>query len=256
MKKIGRNEPCPCGSGKKYKSCHLGREDKLYLIETKKMKEEVAEKITSLPEVTYGRSREMADDINIKELTCDTQFTGIKFIDFISYVALESFDKGNLGDKHHKCAGLIVNPKKTEDKDSNNIYIAITPNIHDSSLIHELAHVLDFLGGSGLLPGSTFQMGLETGIPIDHLDHTREFGNWLDGLKDRFNVELDAEDKIISYLNEHKLLLETSLIKSRDDSKLIAHSKKMMAFLIDHKVEIDELIKDRIGYQGKHTSPK
>ncbi|GAI73236.1 unnamed protein product, partial [marine sediment metagenome] len=65
-----------------------------------------------------------------------------------------------------------------------------------------------------------------------------------------------AEDKIISYLNEHKLLLETSLIKSRDDSKLIAHSKKMIAFLIDHKAEIDELIKDRIGYQGKHTPPK
>jgi len=21
-KKIGRNEPCPCGSGKKYKNCH------------------------------------------------------------------------------------------------------------------------------------------------------------------------------------------------------------------------------------------
>jgi len=24
-KKIGRNDPCPCGSGKKYKNCH-GRE--------------------------------------------------------------------------------------------------------------------------------------------------------------------------------------------------------------------------------------
>jgi len=24
-KKIGRNDPCPCGSGKKYKNCHLGQ---------------------------------------------------------------------------------------------------------------------------------------------------------------------------------------------------------------------------------------
>lgn len=24
LKKIGRNEPCPCGSGRKYKHCHLG----------------------------------------------------------------------------------------------------------------------------------------------------------------------------------------------------------------------------------------
>jgi len=25
--KIGRNDPCPCGSGKKYKKCHLNRKD-------------------------------------------------------------------------------------------------------------------------------------------------------------------------------------------------------------------------------------
>jgi hypothetical protein len=25
-KKAGRNDPCPCGSGKKYKSCHWGQE--------------------------------------------------------------------------------------------------------------------------------------------------------------------------------------------------------------------------------------
>jgi hypothetical protein len=26
--KIGRNDPCPCGSGKKYKNCHYGKEIK------------------------------------------------------------------------------------------------------------------------------------------------------------------------------------------------------------------------------------
>jgi hypothetical protein len=26
-KKIGRNEPCPCGSGKKYKKCCMGKND-------------------------------------------------------------------------------------------------------------------------------------------------------------------------------------------------------------------------------------
>jgi hypothetical protein len=25
MSKVGRNEPCPCGSGKKYKACCLGK---------------------------------------------------------------------------------------------------------------------------------------------------------------------------------------------------------------------------------------
>jgi preprotein translocase subunit SecA len=27
MPKVGRNDPCPCGSGKKYKHCHL-RQDR------------------------------------------------------------------------------------------------------------------------------------------------------------------------------------------------------------------------------------
>jgi len=26
MEKVGRNDPCPCGSGKKYKNCHWGKE--------------------------------------------------------------------------------------------------------------------------------------------------------------------------------------------------------------------------------------
>ena len=26
MEKVGRNDPCPCGSGKKYKSCHMNAE--------------------------------------------------------------------------------------------------------------------------------------------------------------------------------------------------------------------------------------
>ncbi len=27
MAKTGRNEPCPCGSGKKYKVCHMGKQE-------------------------------------------------------------------------------------------------------------------------------------------------------------------------------------------------------------------------------------
>ena len=29
MQKIGRNDPCWCGSGKKYKDCHMELEEKL-----------------------------------------------------------------------------------------------------------------------------------------------------------------------------------------------------------------------------------
>ena len=247
-KKIGRNEPCPCGSGKKFKNCHLGREEELFFIQTEMMKKEVAQKITALPEADYGRAKEIAEALNIQELTGNTDITGIKFVDFNEYVALESFGKGNLEEKHYECGGLIVNPMKTEDIDTKNIYIAITPNINDSSLIHELAHVLDFLGGSGLLPGSTFQISLKTGIPMEHLDHLKEFADWLDYLKNRFHIELDAEDRIISYLNEHHMLIGVSLLKKQDIKGLASQSKKMLDFLMAHKAEINGLIRDRLGY--------
>jgi 3-methyladenine DNA glycosylase AlkC len=45
--RIGRNDPCPCGSGKKYKKCCLGKADDVYysnplnLLETyKKVRKE------------------------------------------------------------------------------------------------------------------------------------------------------------------------------------------------------------------------
>ena len=156
MRKIGRNDPCPCGSGKKFKHCHLGREEELWVLQTDIMKKDIGEKITALPEVNHGRSKRFAQALDMGELIDNPLFSGIKFIDFDAYVALESFDKGNLSPVHRQCGALIVNPEKTRDADSKNIYVAITPNIDDSSLSHELAHVLDFLGGSGLLPGSAF----------------------------------------------------------------------------------------------------
>jgi hypothetical protein len=250
MRRIGRNEMCPCGSGKKFKNCHLGREEELWFIQTDIMEKEIAQRITALPKVDYGRSREFAAALDIKEMTGNSQFLGIKFIDFDAYVKLESFDKRYFKDMHHKCGALIVNPKKAENADAKNIYMAITPDIDDSSLIHELSHVLDFLGGSGLLPGSAFQIGMATRIPMDQLDHLKEYGAWLDFLADRFDVELNAEDTIISYLHRHDMLIESSLLKNKDMDGLVASSKRMTEFLVAHKHEINEVIKDRIGYLG------
>jgi len=52
MTKIGRNDPCPCGSGKKFKKCHMGKEDELFL-ETREEPslEEMGEKIVNMPPV-------------------------------------------------------------------------------------------------------------------------------------------------------------------------------------------------------------
>jgi preprotein translocase subunit SecA len=32
IQKVGRNDPCPCGSGQKFKKCHEGREDELHAL--------------------------------------------------------------------------------------------------------------------------------------------------------------------------------------------------------------------------------
>ena len=40
--KLGRNEPCPCGSGKKYKNCCLGKEYKPYCDHSKHNKQKTA----------------------------------------------------------------------------------------------------------------------------------------------------------------------------------------------------------------------
>lgn len=36
--KIGRNDPCPCGSGRKYKNCHLAQSDTRKNIKKKNKK--------------------------------------------------------------------------------------------------------------------------------------------------------------------------------------------------------------------------
>ena len=59
-KKIGRNDPCPCGSGKKYKNCHLGKDQ-----EAPSSKIKFKAKLLSKPQVnlmdrTFGNAIEEA----------------------------------------------------------------------------------------------------------------------------------------------------------------------------------------------------
>lgn len=43
--KTGRNEPCPCGSGKKYKKCHMEADEKAQSAALSKTNEEAAKKM-------------------------------------------------------------------------------------------------------------------------------------------------------------------------------------------------------------------
>ena len=85
MKKPGRNDPCPCGSGKKFKHCHLGKEDELTLGGMGAFSVEMSGRITALPEVWYGRSKEMVQALDLKKLTGVS--AGIRFVDLAQIAA-------------------------------------------------------------------------------------------------------------------------------------------------------------------------
>ncbi len=249
MIKAGRNDPCPCGSGKKFKRCHLGREGELYLRKNEPLNQEAGAQIFRLPEVHYGRSQKIIE-VLIQEGYLESSLT-IKCIDLESYRNLGVSGQEIPGQSLAESAGIMVNANKTKEADPNHLYLAITPHIQDSTFIHQVAHVLDYLKGSKQQPGSYQQMSLETGIPIEHLDHTQEFGFWLDFLKNRFQVELDAEDTIVSFLFQNQLLLKTEEIQTQDLTAIIFRSKQILDFLIAHRDEINTMIKERAGYIGK-----
>ena len=249
MKKIGRNDPCPCGSGKKFKKCHMGREDDLALNELGAISvEEMGDRITSLPTVHYGRSQEIVDDLDIKVLTGNA--VGIKFVDLKRYTGLSILGSSHRKASEGKSGGIFINLYKTMKTDPDNIYLAIFPDIDDSTLIHQLAHVLDYLGGSKLMPGTLEPLSFELSVPVEHLEHPDEFGYWLHYLKQKFDVQLDADDTIISYLFQNGMLIKGKEIEDKNSLILKSKSDRMLKFLSKKSQEIDALIRNLSGYIG------
>ncbi len=248
MKKIGRNDPCPCGSGKKFKKCHMGREDELAFNGLEEVTEEISSRITNLREVNYGRSREMSENLDIKDLTGNS--IGIRFVDLNEYLDLNLFGSLRAGLSKGKGGGVFINIQKTIKTDPENVYLAISQDIDDSTLIHQLAHVLDYLGGSNLMPGSLEPLSLELGIPVDHLEHPEEFGYWLDYLKKKFDAKLDADDTIVSYLYENGKLIKGNEVRNRDALILKSKSDEIFKFLSVNSEKIDAMIRGLSGYIG------
>jgi hypothetical protein len=230
----------------------MGREDELLLDGMGEFTDEMSARITALPEVDYGRSREMAGALDINELTGNV--TGIRFVDLKAYDDLNIFGSSHAGASEGKGGGVFINLMKTTKTDPDHVYIAISPDIDDSTLIHELAHVLDYLGGSHLMPGTLQPLGFELGVPADHLEHPEEFGYWLHNLKERFDVQLDADDAIIHYLYEKGKLIKGKEVQDRNPVILKSKSDHLLRFLSENNQEIDGLIRNLPGYIGPRTA--
>ncbi|MEW6267613.1 MAG: SEC-C metal-binding domain-containing protein [Thermodesulfobacteriota bacterium] len=245
MAKIGRNDPCPCGSGKKFKKCHEGREDELILEHLEHLPEDAGLKITSLPEVSYGRSREILAGLDLERLTGTK--VGIKFVDLKTYLNLGFVGRRPLQNLDNTSAGQMINPLKTA-LDPGHIYLAISPAISDSTLIHQLSHALDYLVGSKINPGLAGPLSLEIEAPAELLEHTKEFGDWLLFLRNEFAVTLDAEDAVVAYLHETGNLIPGQVLASGDNELIKSRAKRILGFISRNRGEIDRRIKDRAGY--------
>jgi len=252
MTSVGRNDPCPCGSGKKFKKCHMGREDELFPEDREEpLLEEMGTEIANMPSVAYGRSQEMLDDLDVQLLTGSPM--GIKLVDLDAYAGL-SFGGGGFSKKGE--GGVLVNIHKTLHADPGNLYIAISPNIGEAALIHQLAHALDFLGGSKMFPGTLDPLAYELNIPVEHLEHPEEFGYWHNFLSKKFGVTSDADDAIIGYLYKHQLLIKGREIRDKNAFVLKSKSERIFRFLSDHSEEVDALIRGLPGYIGKRSQSR
>lgn len=213
--KIGRNDDCPCGSGKKFKKCHMGREAELNLLP-----DDAALRITSLPEVDYGRCQEIASRLDLMRVASIPFSVGLKFVDLGQYLALGLGGKDAPANLDQISAGQFINPIKTIKADKANFYLAVTPSINDSTLIHQIAHIIDYLAGSRLDLAFAKPLSLEYDLPLELLEHPQEFGRWLDFLSNEFAIPLDSEDRIIHFLYQKNALVPGEAVRKADGDQL------------------------------------
>ncbi|MCF8074042.1 MAG: SEC-C domain-containing protein [Desulfarculaceae bacterium] len=242
---IGRNDLCPCGSGKKFKRCHMGREKDIVTDRLTQDPGQTALAITKLPVCDHPRATEMIADFTLASPAGKT--VRVKLVDLAAYAQLQA---GASDAPRSTSGGVLINPHKTRVLDPTHVYLALSRDADESLIIHQLAHAADLICGSSLPPGKAQALSHECNLPVELLEHPQEFGDQLLALSDQYGVELDAEDEIVAFLARRQMLLPGRLIAGGNSSELVAAAEKTMRVLQDNKDEINARIKNRAGYVG------
>jgi len=198
MYKIGRNAPCPCGSGKKYKKCCLKKEieEKAREVREKQIEEDAAEKFwEEFGGATYSDKIARFRDYLTKEL----DGTGVfEMLDTISSEARRREDLDTL-------AGLIG-----EIKEKCPVIYAKDAPYYNSILIENMAAVEDFSG----LPAALEAFAEKPGGYIDGffraietLMYYSEIDPLIPAMEKAYPNVLESENIIPSGIDEFSTLL-------------------------------------------------
>ena len=252
FKNIGRNDLCPCGSGKKFKHCHLGREAEIVEARFDIDPIDAATQITALPTANHPSAKAMVEALDIQDKRGRT--IALKLVDLQAYRALNLMGQHEEGETTE--GGLVINPAKTEKLDPLAIYIALSPKLDDANVLHLLAHANDLVSGSRLDLGRGLELATEFNVPPELLEHPQEFGEILVALAEKFEVELDAENEVIAFLAHHEMLLPAKMLKKGSRVAIDRAIPKTLMFLNQHKAELDARLKTRQGYTGASAIKK
>lgn len=249
--KIERNAPCLCGSGKKFKKCHLGRESELVAERINMDPYQAGQLIINLPACEHPRAAQMAASLQAQSPTGKEYTIVLKDLDAYLALGLYGQEKAPQG-----AGGILINPQKTRVLAPGQIFLALSPLADDSTVVHQLAHAVDLVSGSALPPGRGQALSYETGLPVELLEHPQQFGDCLLDLAQRYAVELDAEDEIVAFLARRQLLLPGDLVAQGEREPLVEAAEKALRFLRENQGELDARIRGRAGYTGASSPDK
>ncbi len=81
QKKVGRNDPCPCGSGKKYKNCHLPLEQETKKTYTPSGKRKFTAKVISMSDKSQSVFQRASESVAQQSAPVNPEELKFKFTD-------------------------------------------------------------------------------------------------------------------------------------------------------------------------------